>query len=134
VQRFALRASSLREAPAAPNPPPLSAVAVPTPFPNDVVDSDAAIRLGKALFLGHTARAATARWHAPAVTSMRARTTGAATPSSPAPMASFQAVAGPGALWDGVSIGPNSDDRVGSQGRGRRQIQGHRSGSERGRR
>jgi cytochrome c peroxidase len=112
---FGLRASSLRAAPPAPNPAPLAAVAVPVPFPSDIVDSGAAIRLGKALFwdvqVGGDGLTACASCHFDAGADDRKLNT-----IHPGADGVFQAVGGPGELWNGVSIAKNDDDRVGSQG------------------
>src|SRR5262245_45353248 len=112
---LAERASDLREAPPPPNPPPLSSVPVPAPFPTDIVDNEAAIRLGKALFwdvqTGGDGQTACASCHFHAGADDRRRNT-----VHPGPDGVFQAVAGPGETWNGVSIGSNDDDRIGSQG------------------
>jgi cytochrome c peroxidase len=117
-EQVAVRASSLRsarEVPPPPNPPPLSTVPVPVPFPSDVVDNDAAIRLGKALFwdvqVGGDGQTACASCHFHAGADNRRTNT-----VNPGGDGIFQAVTGPGATWNGVSIGPDDDDRVGSQG------------------
>lgn len=98
-----------------PNPPPLSAVPVPRPAGGDIVNDEAAIRLGKALFwdvqVGSDGQTACASCHHRAGADSRARAA-----VHPGPDGEIDAADGPGDPWDGAAIAPGSDDRVGSPG------------------
>jgi cytochrome c peroxidase len=97
------------------NPAPLSQVTVPQPVGGDIVNQAAAVRLGKALFwdiqTGGDGLTACASCHFHAGADNRVVNT-----INPGPNGIFQAVAGAGQTWNGVSFGQNTDDIAGSQG------------------
>jgi len=113
VGAFAARPPS---PPPAPNPPPLSNVAVPQPIGGDVINQAAAIRLGKALFWdvqqGGDGQTSCASCHFQAGTDNRRINT-----MHPGVNGTFDSggVSGPGQTWNGSSTG-RKDDRIGSQG------------------
>ncbi len=104
-----------REGEVIPDPLPLASVPIPSPQGGDIVDHDAAVRLGKALFwdiqTGSDGQTACASCHFAAGADSRRKNT-----VNPGANGLFNIVTGPNKLWNGLSFSENKDDIVGSQG------------------